>query len=275
MKQLLTLLTLIILSAHAIAESPQNLINGLIDKHPEAKRMVWYYFDRAESREYLRLQFSQRRSSLTSADVDRLRTSFLDLWNTTDFTRAQGAQFMGPDTISITIDGPRSAVFDLGRSTLSADYAFSASAQIRHTAPDFSNLIKTFEKIKGAHRTSSTPVKYTGFKPGVRFTLQRGDGRGWTQGERTTIYGASIDDFYHLRNAIRRFIGSKVSVTVFDRTWQVMVKSESTPDFYAVGYDPATKRLNFLHATVEDQICIPLDWQKIDYLTNKEIKYNR
>ncbi len=84
-----------------------------------------------------------------------------------------------------------------------------------------------------------------------------------------------MEDFRIMRAAIRRFIGSKVPVTVFDRTWQVLVKSESTPDFYAVGYDPETKQMNFLHALVEDQICIPLDWQKIDYLTDKEIQYNR
>ncbi|MCM1028609.1 MAG: hypothetical protein NC342_03405 [Pseudoflavonifractor sp.] len=49
---------------------------------------------------------------------------------------------------------------------------------------------------------------------------------------------------------------------------QVMVKGETTPDFYAIGYDPKTKTLNFLHAKVENEICIPHDWQAIDYLTN-------
>ncbi len=275
MRQLLTLFIIALTSVTAMAESPQIVINALIERYPTAKRMVWYYFDESESREYLRVQFVQRRRALDTAEIDRLKKSFLDLWGATDFTRAQGAQFMGPDTMSMTINGERAAVFDLGKSTVSADYAFNVAARMRSPKPDFTGLLNAFEKVSAGHTTKSVPVKYTGFKPGVTFTFQRDKGRGWTQGERTTVYGASMEDFRIMRAAIRRFIGSKVPVTVFDRTWQVLVKSESTPDFYAVGYDPETKQMNFLHALVEDQICIPLDWQKIDYLTDKEIQYNR
>lgn len=273
MKRIFTLLILVLTSVSVWAETPQSTISAMIEKYPTANRKVWYYFDEADGREYMRLQIWSRRRVLSDSDVDKLKDSFCNLWSVTDFSREHGVQYLGPDTISITVNGDRSAAFDLGRSTLSADYAFNAPAKMRSSKPDFGHLLGIFEKVKVGRKAITKQVKYTGFKHGITFTFQRDKGRGWTQGERTTVYGASLEDFRLLRSAIRRFIGSKVPVTVFDRTWQVLVKSESTPDFYAVGYDPKTRQLNFLQATVEDQICIPLDWQKIDYLTNSEVKY--
>ena len=67
---------------------------------------------------------------------------------------------------------------------------------------------------------------------------------------------------------MRSFIGSKVPVTVFDRTWLVMLKNENGPQFYAVGYNPSAKVMNILVATVENEICIPALWQELDYLTD-------
>ena len=254
------------------AQSPQGIISAMIEKYPTANRRVWYFFDAAADREYLRLQIWSQRSIFSEAEVNKLKDSFVHIWNTTDFTRDTGTQYLGPDTLSITIDGNKTAAFDLGKSTLSADYAFSVASKERGSKPDFSNLLNVFEKVKTGHNTVAKEVKYTGHK-GIWYIFQRDDGNGWTQGKRTTVYGASLEDFRMLRTAIRRFIGSKVPVTVFDYTWQVLIKSESTPYVYAIGYNPDTRQLNFLQATVEDEICIPYDWQKIDYLTNTETKY--
>lgn len=269
----LSIIMAVIAALSASGATPQREISALMEKYPEAERKVWYYFDSRGGREYLRLQLLAGRQMLADDDVARLTMSFRQLWNITDFNESVGTQYFGPDTVSMTIKGDRVAVYDLGRRTLSADYAFNTTAKARGEKPDFRNLEQTFAEVAGGRRTASTHVRYTGFKPGVTFTFQRGQGRGWTSGSRITVFNASINDFRRLRVAIRSFIGSKVPVTVYDRTWQVLIKSESTPDFYAVGYDKSTKQLNFLHVKVEDQICVPLEWQKIDYLTNEEIKY--
>ena len=272
MKRTGTLLIIVVLtSLWACAQSPQGVISSLIRKYPTAERRVWYYYDAQGGREYLRQQIWPKRNAVSADEIAKLKASFLYLWNTTDFNREQGAQYLGPDTMSITIKGIRTAAFDLGKSTLSADYAFSAAAKMRTPKPDFSHLLKEFEKVKGSHKTTVKKVKYTG--DNGYFTFQRGKGRGWTQGTRTTVYDVSFEDYQALRAAVRKFIGSKVPVTVFDYTWRVMVKSESTPYVFAIGYNQKTRQLNFLQATVEDEICIPYDWQTIDYLTDKETIY--
>lgn len=265
-------LILALTSLWACAQSPQGVISSIIRKHPMIERRVWYCYDESSGREYLRQQIWPQRHAVSAEDIEKLKASFLYVWSITDFNRDQGAQYLGPDTVSITIDGNRSAAFDLGKSALSADYAFSVAAKERGSKPDFSNLLKVFEKVKAGHKTTVKKVKYTGYK-NCRFVFQRGKGSGWTQGTRTTVYGASFEDFRALRAAMRKFIGSKVPVTVFDYTWQVLVKSESTPYVYAIGYNQKTKQLNFLQATVEDEICIPYEWQKIDYKTNSETTY--
>lgn len=274
MKKLTVILFLMATALPVMAVTPQQEISVLIEKYPTAKRKVWYYFDNNAQREYLRLQLWLERKSVKHDNIEQLKSSFQELWNNTDFTTSRGAQYIGPDTISITIDGNRAAAFDLGLNTISADYAFNTKSVSRGSKPDFNHLIHAFEQVMKGHKVSSCQVKYTGFRNGITFTFQRGNGNGWTSGMRTTIYDASMEDFRKLRSSIRRFIGAKVPVTVYDRTWVVMVKSESTPEFFAVGYNPESKQLNFLKASVEDQICIPLDWQKIDYLTNNEIRYS-
>lgn len=272
MKRTVSLLIVALTSLWACAQSPQGVISSIIRRYPTTERRVWYFYDKSAGREYLRQQIWPKRRAVSADDIEKLKASFLYVWNITDFTHSQGAQYLGPDTVSITINGNRTAAFDLGKSTLSADYALSAAVKMRASKPDFSHLLKEFKRVKVGHKTIVKKVKYTGYK-NCWFIFQRGNGSGWTQGTRTTIYGASFRDFQTLRAAMRKFIGSKVPITVFDYTWQVLVKSESIPYVYAIGYNQKTKQLNFLQATVEDEICIPYDWQNIDYLTNKELKY--
>lgn len=264
-------LILALTSLWACAQSPQGVISSIIRKHPMIERRVWYCYDESSGREYLRQQIWPQRHAVSADDIEKLKASFLYVWSITDFNREQGAQYLGPDTVSITINGNRTAAFDLGKSTMSADYALSAAVKMRAPKPDFSHLLKEFEKVKTGKKKSVKKVKYTGGNG--HFIFQREKGSGWTQGTRTTVYGASFKDFQALRAVVRKFIGSKVPITVFDYTWQVLVKSESTPYVYAIGYNQKTKQLNFLQATVEDEICIPYEWQKIDYKTNSETTY--
>lgn len=276
MRQIITLLLAALVTSIVKAETPQTAINAIVRSRPAVNRMIWYWYDKAGQRESLRLRIQTDRENLTADEIDRLRQSFMTVWSSTDFSAGEGLIYMGPDTMSMTITGnEKMATFDLGRASISADYAFNASAKMSGPAPDFADLLSAFGSVRAGKAVETTDVLYTGFMPGIVFTFQRGQGAGWTRGVRTTIAGASMADFNLLRGAMRKFIGSKVPVTVFDRTLCVMVKSESTPAFYAVGFDPATHQLNFLSATVENEICVPLDWQKIDYITNTEIRYRQ
>ncbi|MDE6610629.1 MAG: hypothetical protein K2K33_08765, partial [Muribaculaceae bacterium] len=178
------------------------------------------------------------------------------------------SQYVSRDSMSTTVKATVTGAFDLGPSILAIDLGCKATKDHGVVTPDFHKLEASIKRALNAGNTKETKVKYTGFKAGILYVFQRGHGKGWTAGTRYTIKNASRNDFEMIRKEIVSFIGSKKAVTVFDRKWQTMVKSETTPSFYAVGYDPSTKTLNILKATIEDEICVPYDWQTRDYLTN-------
>lgn len=266
MKKLI--LFLISIAGTALGSQAQipEMLGRMIEKYPSAYRRVWYYYDHSNGIEFYRTQFSAPRHEISDNDVKDMTTSYLAEWDRTDFSKATGAQYQAPDSISITIKGNCVMAFDLGANEVTADWGQEVSSRRKWIAPDLRPIENVFSTIKKGHRVKVTKVSYTGFPRNVLFVFHRGAGNGLTKGERTTVYNVSLADFEKIRNAILSYIGRPIPVTVFDRTWQTMIKSESTPDFYAVGYDPRTKVLNFLHATVEKEICIPYDWQKINKL---------
>lgn len=261
------LLTIIFLCVAAIGVEAQIpvMLDRMIEKYPSAYRVVWYYFDDNSNTEYYRTQFEPDRHNIKDADVKEIVDAYLTEWDNTDFAHATGAQYRGADSISITIKGQAMIALDAGLSNVAADWGCERRNDRRIVMADFRPVEDAFAAISRGHKSNEVNVSYSGFSRGIRYVFQRGQGKGLTKGRRTTLYGVSPTEFNRVRNAIRKFIGIPTPVTVFDRTWQTMVKSEATPDFYAVGYDPRTRVLNFLHATVEDEICIPLDWQTRDY----------
>ena len=213
------------------------------------------------------------RSKIKTEDITRAQNFYEHLYMQTFSAIKEGkdntiSQYATVDSISYTIKGSLSGSFDLGSTLIDIDLGNKEQATSTIKNPDFRKLEAIICKITAGQNVQAKEVKYTGFKRGIIFVFQRGKGKGWTSGIRYTINNASLEDFERVRDAICSFIGSKAPVTVFDRTWQTMVKSETTPSFYAVGYDPSTKTINILKATVESEICIPFDWQKIDYLTD-------
>lgn len=257
------LLYLTTVSIHA--QIPE-LLGNLIEKYPSVYRRVWYFYDHKDNMEYYRTQFSGSRKSISEIDISKITSAYLTEWNKTDFNKATGTQYRGPDSLSLTIKGPYVMAMDLSPTEISTDWGRKVKSHKRWQQPMFKPIVNAFDLISKEHKTRTVEVSYTGFPKGILFVFHRGRGRGLTKGKRTTVYDVSLADFKKVRQTILDFIGKGVPVTVFDRTWQTMVKSESTSDFYAVGYDPTKKILNFLHATIENEICIPYDWQTINHL---------
>lgn len=264
MRLFLTLLTLLA-STTLSAQIPQ-MLSQMIEKYPSAYRRVWYYYNHFDGSQYDRIQFSALRNNTNAADVAKLTESFLSEFECTNFSKATGTLYRSPDSTSVTIKGAEVFTFDLGPKELSAEWGRVTIGSRKWTAPDFRPLTEAFALISKNHKSKKTKVSYTGCPPGVRFTFHRGQGKGLTKGVRTTLYNVSPSDYGKLRRLMLNFIGKPVPVTVFDYPDHTMVKSESTLDFYAVGYNPTTKVLNFLHATVENEICIPYSWQTLDHL---------
>lgn len=264
MKKFLTLLLLLSLSA-VHAQIPQ-VIDRMIEKYPSAYHRVWYYYDAKHGKEYYRTQFQSARGDVLPSDIATLRNAYLAQWDKTDFGAATGTQYRSPDSLSLTIRDTNVYSFDLGPNELQTDWGKEVKSKKKAKKLTFTALEQQFSSLSNRFQSKAEKVSYTGFPQGVLFVFHRGKGRGVTSGIRTTFYGVPRGEYETLRAIIRTYIGEPVPVTVFDRTWMAMVKSESTPEFYAVGYDPATKTLNFLRATVEDEICIPYDWQTINKL---------
>lgn len=259
---------IIFLTAFAIgvkAQVPDNL-DRLIEKYPSAFRVVWYYYNDKDQIGYYNTRFESPINLIKNDDMSEITETYLKEWTNTDFAKATGALFRSPDSLSVTIKGNAMMALDAGKSKISADWGCEKRNGKKTIRPDFKPLEDAFELISSGHKSKTTNVSYSGFARGVNFVFQRGQGKGLTSGRRTTLYGVSYREYNVIRNEIRKFIGKPTPVTVFDRTWQTMVKSEVTTDFFSVGYDPKTQVLNFLHAKVEDEICIPLDWQTRDYL---------
>lgn len=262
-----TLFTIIFyITVTVIQAQIPNMLDRMIEKYPSAYRRVWYYYDEKSGKEYYRTQFSSQRNAISKSDITEIVSSYISEWNKADFSKATGTQYRSPDSISITLKGKTVIAMDMGPTEISTDWGCEVISNKKWSQPAFSSIVKEFRIISKGHKSKTTKVSYTGFPKGVVFVFHRGKGRGLTSGERTTLYNVTLSDFKKIRQSILEFIGKPVPVTVFDRTWQTMIKSETTPDFYAVGYDPAKKTLNFLHATVEDEICIPYNWQTINHL---------
>lgn len=248
-------------------------ISTVIENYPSCYRRVYYYFDHENETEYNRIQFSSERKNLKDDEIKAIQDYYDSLYARTLASVRSGndyelSQYVSCDSISTTVRATVSGAFDLGSSTLSIDLGCKTTKDHGAVTPDFHKLESAIKNAVAVGNAKETKVKYTGLKRGILYVFQRGYGKGWTAGTRYTIKNASRNDFETIRKEIVSFIGSKKAVTVFDRTWQTMVKSENTPSFYAVGYDPSTKTLNILKATVENEICIPYDWQTRDYLTN-------
>lgn len=264
MRLIFTLLTLLV-STTLWAQIP-HLLSQMIEKYPSNYRRVWYYYDQASGLQYNRIQFSALPQSLSATDITKLTDSYLSEFNHTDFDKATGTLYRSPDSISMTVKGSEVLTFDLGPGVISAGWGRETQGPRKWNTPDFRPITDIFFLISTGHKSKKVNVSYTGFTPGVKFVFQRGQGKGLTKGVRITLYNVSRFDYDIIRKAILKFIDKPVPVTVFDYPQQTMVKSETTPDFYAVGYNPETKVLNFLHATVENEICIPYNWQTIDHL---------
>ncbi len=264
MRSILTLLILF-LSTSLYAETSA-LLSRMIEKYPMAERRVWYYFDHTNSTQYYRTEFSSPRNSIKSVDLIKLTDNYLNAFNLTDFKKSTGALYRSPDSTSVTVNGTEILAFDLGSHGVSAQWGKEVKTDRKYISPDFRPINQAFDLIRKCHRSKKTNVSYTGEKKGIRYVFQRGRGKGLTKGVRTTLFDVSRAEYDKLRNLILNFIGKPIPVTVFDYTLQTMVKSESTPHFYIIGYNPSTKELNFLHATVENEICVPQKWQTLNHI---------
>ena len=125
-------------------------------------------------------------------------------------------------------------------------------------------LANVFKSLLSAPTAIVTDVSYTGdfSSECSAFAWQRAGGAGWTRGKRITVTGNYSDEFDRIKSLFNQF--SQQQRVICEET-DVATYFEKSRTFYGVEWDKASRHLNFLKATAEQSICIPIDWATRDY----------
>lgn len=286
MKQRKTLLTLLLLCSATVLSAQEHMlavVEQLIQAHPEAKIREEYRcepFNSNSTYTEKRRDIHIDRSRLTKGEMERLWRAFEAEWACVKQGKAGGARYEMNDSVNCTLIFKDSATIapplkNNGYMVLNIGRQLSVTVQKvtlqpgLPAAPDFTSLQEALQTTAQQLKAISTPVRYTGSNG--RFLFQRARGTGWTTGTRHVVKNASETHFRLLWNLFDRYMQGGCAVNIIRRNHEVMVKNEAGREFFVTSYN-AEKTLSFLLAQVEDQICIPMNWEQIDYFNNGEIK---
>lgn len=275
-------------------ENMMKTVRRLIRDYPSARHRIEYRYEPEDSGRALhevRFDFRIHRDSLRPADSEALMKLYAKAWDAANPRTDRMQQYAHRDSICSTIvygaeedkdvnlqhrgnlyqfwGGPGYLLFDAGREmAVVADKLEYISRMPRK--PDFNDIMNVVDSLCKGHRVKETAVRYTGHEGS--FVFQRTKGRGWTRGRRYTVEGCTRTNFDLLRNAFMARFEGKEAVDLIAYNDEIMLKSEMGPEFFIASFrDGGT--LYFLSATVEDEICIPKDWEHTDCYNNGRVAY--
>lgn len=142
---------------------------------------------------------------------------------------------------------------------------FGVLAGVASGAYAYAPLDSAYNSLAARENVSTTHVKYSGsFSPGMPgFMYMRMNGTGWTEGERLKVDGMSQDEADKVLKVFDD--SSPVTGHISTRQNHRACFDEKEKTGYAAKYDQEKKQLYFLKADVEDEICIPYDWDERNY----------
>ena len=262
----------------------------MMKKYPSADcRMEYRYIPLNEKQPMreLRYDFSIGRQDIAPADLKTLVGLYEKAWQSADPKKDQMQRYAHKDSICSTIiysseqnsykdllnhrvwsfwGEPGFLLFDLGQHvTMTADKIEAA----KHTPREFNpaDILNLVDELSKNHTTKKTAVRFTGSSG--KFLMQRSSGEGWTRGHRYTIEGCTRQDFDRLRQAFHTHFEDKEAVNLIDYGDLVILKHEQGPEVFVVTMRRDT--IIFLSATVENQVCIPMDWETVNCYNNGAI----
>lgn len=262
----------------------------MMKKYPSADcRMEYRYIPSNEKQPMLELRydFSIGRQDIAPADLKTLVGLYEKAWQSADPKKDQMQRYAHKDSICSTIiyssrrnnygnlqnhkvmyfwGNPGFLLFDLGQHvTMTADKIEPAKNTPREFNP--ANILNLVDKLSKNHTTKKTAVRFTGSSG--YFLMQRGAGGGWTRGHRYTIEGCTRQDFDRLRQAFHAHFEDKEAVNLIDYGDLVILKHEQGPEVFVVTMRHDT--IIFLSAKVEDEICIPMEWETVNCYNNGKV----
>lgn len=295
MKQITPRLILtMLLTAIGLVATAQDAImltlQQMMKKYPSADcRMEYRYIPSDEKPPMfeLRYEFGIGRQDIDPTDLKTIIGLYEKAWQSSDPKKDQMQRYAHKDSICSTIiyrskqnnygnllnhrrmvfwGNPGFLLFDLGKYvTMTADKI----EPTKHTPQKFdpANILNLVDKLSKNHTTKKTAVRFTG-QYGY-FLMQRGSGRGWTHGHRYTIEDCTRQDFERLRQAFHTHFDNKEAVNLIDYNHLVQLKHEQGPEIFVVTMRHNT--IYFLSATVENEVCIPMDWETVNCYNNGEV----
>lgn len=124
-----------------------------------------------------------------------------------------------------------------------------------------------YEQLRATPGAVADSVRYTGSdfdKAGGGFNWQRGAGRGWTTGCRLTLSNVGSDEAGRVRQAIMAWQDRQFVNACTNSAGTVMEEPVTTVYHYI--YNPEERKLFFLRASTEDELCVPVIWPTADYV---------
>lgn len=265
------------------------VVKRMIRKYPAAvHRMEYRCTPDSGKRTFreVRYDFRMRRDAMQASDVRALKDVCDKAWKAASPKTDRMMKYAYGDSLCSTLvyrvkqplrsnllrhDAPQAfwgndgfLLFDLGEYVSVVLDKVERPAETPRGA-DFAPLNSALAQLCRGRSVDETPVRYTGHVGS--FVFQRRNGNGWTRGVRHTVQGVDEADFGRLREAFMRYWESGEAVNLIVRNREIMMKSESGPDFFIASFNPA-RTLHFLTATVEDEICVPTGWETMDFFNN-------
>lgn len=133
---------------------------------------------------------------------------------------------------------------------------------------DFSQLHSLFDELGRKDGATKTEVRYTG--QNGSFIFQRNSGKGWTKGTRITIADAGGTWFERIQCEMRRLMGGGNGVNVMLYARDIVAKDEVGDELF-VAHTETDGTLSFLSATVESEVCVPMQWYNIEEFNDGNI----
>lgn len=127
-------------------------------------------------------------------------------------------------------------------------------------------LDQIYDELKVSSAVVSDSVRYTGgdIRKAGGFCFQRGFGSGWTKGCRLTLDDISEKKVKRIRDVFESFNDIQY-VNLSDENG-ASTFFEKTKTVYLYRYYNDKKRLYFLKATTDGEICVPYNWTDVSFL---------
>lgn len=289
--------TLLMMTFGLTTMGQENVIKTLqrmINSYPSAHYRMEYRYaptDSSQTLHELRLDFRIKRDKLRYSDYAALMKLYTKAWDAADPKTDRMQKYAHRDSICSTIiygtkkgknanmlqhnelhrfwGNPGYLLFDAGQEISMVADKLEYTQQQPHPAC-FDDILAVADSLCKNHKVRESAIRYTGSKG--PFVCQRGKGKGWTRGQKYAIEGCDRTDFNRLRTVFMNHFETREAINIMVYNNEIILKNEHGPEAFLTSFSN-DGTIYFLSATVEDEICIPVNWEQTDCYNNGPVAF--